>query len=106
MMEAWTDKSQILIAIPLLGAALGLAFWPMPRALKIWALLVTGAEFLALYAVSGTPSGHTVSAPLILLLILVAALAILGQIVHEQSLPRYPVPETRSKGDALYQSPG
>lgn len=79
MMEAWTDKSQILIAIPLLGAALGLAFWPMPRALKIWALLVTGAEFLALYAVSGTPSGHTVSAPLILLLILVAALAILGQ---------------------------
>ena len=73
------DPFLLLAVISSLGVLPGLLFWSMPRALKVWALLVTGVNLLILLWIAEGLTGHASETPLIFLLPLVALLTVLGQ---------------------------
>ena len=83
-MEPGTSLA-LLIAIPFVGAALGLLVWSNPQALKIWALLVTAASLLALVGMSGSLAEPAAGVPLLYLLPLAAFVSLLGQPPHQEN---------------------
>lgn len=73
------------VAIPLAGAVLGLACWSRPRALLVWALLVSLASLASLAALVGDVAAPTVGLPFLALVPIAACLSLLGQPPHEDN---------------------
>ena len=84
MMAGWSSLS-LLVAIPVMGAALGFFIWSKPQALKIWALLVSLASLVTLAALSGQLAASGTGMPLLVLLPIAAFLSLLGQSPHEEN---------------------
>src|SRR5687768_9804665 len=77
MMAEWMYP-WLPVAIPFVGAALGLLAWSKPQALKIWALLISLASLMILMGLPGPATGML----LVHLLPLAAFLSLLGQPPH------------------------
>ena len=71
-----------LTVTPLVGAALGLAFWSNPRRLKQWSLLVAIASGLLLLGLAGRLTAPAENMLPLILLPIAASLTLLGQPVH------------------------
>lgn len=84
-MTAWATAPLLVVATPVLGAALGLLLWGNPRALKVWGLLVTAASFLTTCWSLGTLPVAAGAFPHLLLLPLTAFLSLLGQPAHRSN---------------------
>jgi len=84
MIEALTHPVVLLVAVPVVGAALGLLLWSRPRVLKGWVLLVAVASLLMVTGMSGRPSGLAEGMALLYLLPLAAFLSLLGQPVYQE----------------------
>lgn len=85
MTTGWLPLA-LLVGIPFAGAALGFVLWSRPRALQVWALLVSLASLAAVAALSGLPAGSFTGMTLLALLLPIAAfLSLLGQSPHEDN---------------------
>jgi len=78
MMEPWLNASLTLVAIPILGALLGLALWKWSRIFTVWALTCLAATGLVLTVYSGPSSDDPTSGILMALIVLAAFLTVLG----------------------------
>jgi NADH-quinone oxidoreductase subunit M len=74
--------SLLLVAIPVLGAALGLLMCSKPQALKAWLLLATLVSFGSIGWASGKLHVQAGGLPLLWLLPLTACVTLLGQPAH------------------------
>ena len=83
-MAGWISLA-LLVAIPVMGAALGFFIWSKPQALKIWALIVSLASLVMLAALSGQLAGSSTGMPFLVLLPIAAFLSLLGQSPHEEN---------------------
>lgn len=79
------DPWWLLVATPLVGAALGLLLWSKPRMLKRWALLITLASLSVVLGLSGRPTGSLEGLPMLVLLPLTAFLSLLGQPARQEA---------------------
>jgi NADH-quinone oxidoreductase subunit M len=79
----------VLVAIPLMGAALGLLVWSKPRQLKAWSLFVAVASLLMLVGLSGRLTVPVEGMALLYLLPVVAGLSLLGQPIHRDNRPAW-----------------
>lgn len=85
MIETLTHPVVLLVAVPVVGAALGLLLWSRPGVLKCWVLLVAVASLLMVMGMPGRPSGSTEGMALLYLLPVAAFLSLLGQPVHQEA---------------------
>ncbi len=76
-----TMTALLLVAAPLLGAALGLVMLNRPHALKVWLLLITIISFGTIVWFLGT-TGEAGTFPLLAVLPLTAFVTLLGQPAH------------------------
>jgi NADH-quinone oxidoreductase subunit M len=72
----------LLVAVPVLSAALGLALWGKPEALRIWLLLATMVSLGTIGWTSGGLPAQAAALPLLSLLPLAAFVSLLGQPLH------------------------
>jgi len=79
----------VLVAIPLMGAALGLLVWSKPRQLKVWSLLVAVASLLMLVGLSGRLTAPLEGMALLYFLPVVAGVSLLGQPIHQDNRPAW-----------------
>lgn len=79
----------VLMAIPLLGAALGFLAWSKPRWLKAWSLCVAVACLLVLARLSGRLTVPAEGLALLYLLPVASGLSLLGQPVHRDNRPAW-----------------
>ncbi|MSR25369.1 MAG: hypothetical protein EXR96_09890 [Nitrospiraceae bacterium] len=79
----------VLVAIPLMGAALGLLVWSKPRQLKAWSLFVAVASLLMLAGLSGRLTVPVEGMALLYLLPVAAGLSLLGQPIHRENRPAW-----------------
>lgn len=84
-MTALMTAPFLLVGVPVLGAALGLALWGKLDALKIWLLFVTMASLGTIGWTSGTLPAQASSLPLLSLLPLMAFVSLLGQPLHRSN---------------------
>lgn len=80
-MDVWSEP-WLPVAIPFLGAALGLVLWSKPRALKIWLLLATIGTLATLVALGDTLAGPPEGLLCAYLLPIAAFASLLGQPPH------------------------
>lgn len=73
----------LVVAVPLLGALLGVAVWSQPEKLKAWSVTVTLGSLLAVIVSFLTLTGSTEGLLFVLLLPLAASVSLLGQPVHQ-----------------------
>ncbi len=85
--DAWATPALLLAALPILGGLLGLAFWSMPRASKVWALALLAATGLMLGTYAGSLSAEPWTVTLMALLVLTAFLTALGQVPRNEAPP-------------------
>lgn len=83
MIDILTHPLLPLVAVPVVGAALGFLFWSRPGMLKAWVLLVTGASLLTVAAMHGRFTGPAEGMVLLYLFPIMAFLSLLGQPVHQ-----------------------
>ncbi|MGH7260052.1 MAG: proton-conducting transporter membrane subunit [Nitrospiraceae bacterium] len=83
-MADWISLA-LLVAIPVMGAAVGFFIRSKPQALKIWALLVSLASLMMLVTLSGKLAGSMTGMSLLVLLPIAAFLSLLGQSPHEEN---------------------
>ena len=74
--------SWLLVAIPLVGAALSLLWWSSLRRMKLCVLLTTAAACLGTIVLLGDSSDPFISMPVLLLVPLGAFLSLMGQPLH------------------------
>jgi len=79
----------LLVAIPLMGAALGLMVWSKPQQLKAWSLFVAVASLLMLVGLSGRLTAPIEGMALLYLLPVAAGLSLLGQPIHQDNRPAW-----------------
>lgn len=79
----------VLVAIPLVGAALGLLVWSKPQQLKAWSLFVAVASLLMLVGLSGRLTVPVEGMALLYLLPVAAGLSLLGQPSHQDNRPAW-----------------
>ncbi len=79
----------LLVAIPLMGAALGLLVWSKPQQLKAWSLFVAVASLLMLVGLSGRLTVPIEGMALLYLLPVAAGLSLLGQPSHQDNRPAW-----------------
>jgi NADH-quinone oxidoreductase subunit M len=72
----------VLIAVPLLGAAIGMALRKKPDALKIWLLLVAMASLASIGWAAGRMAPQAAGLPLLSFLPVMAFVTLLGQPIH------------------------
>jgi NADH-quinone oxidoreductase subunit M len=77
--------SWLLTAVPLGTAALGFAVWSKPQFLKLWALTITAACLVLLFALSGQLPAMPAGLLLTALLPISAFLSLLGQPRHQEN---------------------
>lgn len=87
MMETWFTSSLTLVAIPILGALLGLVLWRWPHVFKVWTLMFLGATGLGLTAYSGPSSGEPTSSILMGLIVMTALLTVLAHNHQQKDAP-------------------
>jgi len=80
MMAWWSEQALLVLAIPFLGAVLGMIFWSKPRVIKLWGLLVIITTWL-IVAISSwmSEAPATISLSLMHLILSAGFLTILGQ---------------------------
>lgn len=88
-MMRWPAVQIVLVAIPLMGAALGLLVWSKPRQLKAWSLVVAVASLLVLAGLSGRLTVPVEGMALLYLLPVAAGLSLLGQPSHQDNRPAW-----------------
>ncbi|MCC2642865.1 MAG: putative NADH-quinone oxidoreductase, subunit [Nitrospira sp.] len=81
MIQSWLAP-WLLVAVPCLGAALGLFMRSSPRRMKNWALVTTVASLLSVAGLSVSGTKSLVGLPLLCLIPLAAFLSLLGQPPH------------------------
>jgi NADH-quinone oxidoreductase subunit M len=79
---AMTTASLLLVAVPVVGATLGMLMWRNPQALKVWLLIVTIATFVTVGLTSAALSQVNGGALLRSLLPLTAFVTLLAQPAH------------------------
>jgi len=79
----------VLVAIPLMGGALGFLVWSKPRRLKAWSLCVAAASLLVLVGLSGRMTVPAEGMALLYLLPVAAGVALLGQPSHRDNRPAW-----------------
>ncbi len=86
MMDWWSEQAFVVMAIPILSAALGTIFWSKPRLFKIWGLLVTTTTWLIVAVPFWLSDAHpTLSLFLIHLILSAGFLTILGQFSNKET---------------------
>lgn len=78
-----------VVAIPLMGTALGFLAWSKPRWLKAWSLCVAVASLLVLVGVSGRLIVPAEGLMLLYLFPVAAGLSLLGQPIHPDNRPAW-----------------
>lgn len=81
-MRAWLTAPFLLLAVPIIGAAVGLAMWRRLDALKVWLLLCTMATLGSLGWAAGDLPAQAAPLPLLALLPIMAFVSLLGQPLH------------------------
>ena len=79
---AMTTAPLLLVAVPVVGATLGMLMWRNPQAFKVWLLIVTIATFVTVGLTSGALSQERGGALLRSLLPLTAFVTLLAQPAH------------------------
>lgn len=78
-MRAWLTAPFLLLAVPIIGAAVGLAMWGKLGALKVWLLLCTMATLSGLGWAAGDLPAQAAPLLLLALLPIMAFVSLLGQ---------------------------
>jgi NADH-quinone oxidoreductase subunit M len=73
------------VAVPLVGAAMGILLWSRPGTLKVWVLTVTGVSLATVASTSAQAGGSAEGTALLYLLPVMAFLSLLGQPVHRDA---------------------
>lgn len=85
-MEWWPEQAIFVMAIPLLGGAIGALFWSKPQSFKIWGLLVTSTTWLIVVISSWMSDAPLTLSYFLMHLILAAGfLTILGQHPYKET---------------------